>query len=97
MHFDESLLRSRHYYLSILQPTIRSDMSDEILQPTIGCDLHYLDYPMRSTLSVDSATDYPIYRISALICMAILQTTISCPLLCLAILQPTNQSTDYPL
>jgi hypothetical protein len=95
MQFDESLLRSRHYYLSILQPTIRSVMSDEILQPTICCDLHSvpgntsLDYPMRSTLSVDSTTDYPIYRISVLICMAILQTIIFCAVLCLAILQQT--------
>ena len=36
------------------------------------------DYPLCSALSVDSKSDYPIYRLSTVICMPILQTTISC-------------------
>jgi hypothetical protein len=41
-------------------------------------------------MSGDATSDYPIYRLSALFCMAILlQTTICGALLCLAILQPT--------
>jgi hypothetical protein len=59
---------------SILHPTIRS--TDYRL-----CSVwRYTatDYPMCSTLSVDSTNDYPIYRLSALICIAILQTTLLC-------------------
>jgi hypothetical protein len=58
------------------------------------------DYPLHgdttndsllcSTLSRDTTTDYPIYRLSALICMAILQTTLCSALLCLAILCTTE-------
>jgi hypothetical protein len=47
---------------------------------------------MCSTLYV-STTKYPIYRLSALLYVAIIQTTICCALLCLAILC----TTDYPL
>jgi hypothetical protein len=38
-----------------------------------------------------------VNRLSALIGKAMLQTPICCALLCLAILPPTIQSTDYPL
>jgi hypothetical protein len=55
------------------------------------------DYLLYSPLSRDTTTDYPIYPLSALICMAIQQTTICCALLRLAILQATIQSTDFPL
>jgi hypothetical protein len=47
------------------------------------------DYLRCSTLSGDDTSEYPIYRLSALIYMAILQTTLYCDLLCLAILQAT--------
>jgi hypothetical protein len=43
-------------------------------------------------MPVGITTDYPLC--SALLWMAILQTTFCCALLCLAILQPTIQSTD---
>jgi hypothetical protein len=86
-------------------PTIRSTLYGDVLQLTICCallcvaslQLSITDYPTCSTLSVDSTTDYPIYRLSALICLPILQPTILCALLCLLILQPTIQSADFAL
>jgi hypothetical protein len=72
-------------YLAILLPTIRS--TDFPVCPVWRYTTP--DYPMCSTLSVDSTADHPIYRLSALICIAILQMTICCALLCPAILQPT--------
>jgi hypothetical protein len=72
-------------YLVILLPTIRS--TDFPLCPVWRYTTP--DYPMWSTLSVDSTADYLICRLSALICMAILQMTICCTILCVAILQPT--------
>jgi hypothetical protein len=87
--------------LAILQPTIHSDLSRNT---TNDCLLY-------SIVSRDIPTAYPIFRLSALICMAMLQTPLSCALLCLPILQPTTcgdllclvilpptiQSTNYPL
>jgi hypothetical protein len=54
------------------------------------------DFP-RCSVWRHTTTDYPNYRLPALICMAILQTTICCALLYLAMLQGTIHSTDYPL
>jgi hypothetical protein len=63
-----------------------------------------LGYLLCSTISRDTTTEYPLCstfryynRLSALLCLAILQPTIPCALLYLLILQPSNQSTDYPL
>jgi hypothetical protein len=66
-----------------------------------------LQLAMRSALPVlpvDSETDYTLSstcryynRLSALLWMAILYPTILCALLCLLILQPAIQSTDYLL
>jgi hypothetical protein len=57
-----------------------------ILQPTIR----------RSTLPVDITTDYPLYRLSAMLSLELLQLAIhadyAVPLLCLPILQPTIRS-----
>jgi hypothetical protein len=52
---------------------------------------------MGSTLSRDATSDYPFYRLSALICTAVIQSTICCALLYLAVLQETIHSTDYSL
>jgi hypothetical protein len=49
-------------------PTIRSALSDDLLRTTICCALLYLaslqlsitEYPMRSTVSVDSTTEGPL-------------------------------------
>jgi hypothetical protein len=83
--------------LAILQllstlPTIRSDLHGDTTNDSLLC----------STLSRNTTTDYPIYRLSAVICIAILQMTFCYPLLYLAIYSrlsnlPTIQSTDYPL
>jgi hypothetical protein len=63
-----------------------------------------LGYLLCSTISRDTTTEYPLCstfryynRLSALLCLAILQPTIPCALLYLLILQPSIQSTDYPL
>jgi hypothetical protein len=125
--------------LSTLQPTIRSSMSGDTLQPTICCVLLWLailrtpdcplcstcryccrlsyvlysvwryttpDYPMCSTLSVDSTTDYPIYRLCALVCM---EDSTNDYLLCCTLSHETTTdylrystisgvtTTDYPL
>jgi hypothetical protein len=60
-----------------------------ILQTTLGSALLCLAMIQANIQSGDDTSEYPIYRLSALICMAILQTTICCALLCLAILQAT--------
>jgi hypothetical protein len=70
-----------------------------MLHPTILRDLLYLatlHLTIRCTMPVDITTDYPLCsfsryynRLSALICTAILQTTIWCALLYLALLQPS--------
>jgi hypothetical protein len=52
-----------------------------ILQPTIRST----DYPLHSVWRYSNLLSY----VSALMCLAILQTTICCALLCLAILQAT--------
>jgi hypothetical protein len=108
--------------LSILQPTFCTALSSDILEPLSAvlysvwrsanfplCPVwRYTTpgYSMCYALSVDSTADYPIYRLSALICMAILQMTICRALLCLAILEtdylrcstmPGVTTTDYPL
>jgi hypothetical protein len=83
--------------LAILQPTVCCALSvwrynnreygllclSILVQPTI-----------RSALSVDTTIDYPLYdyllyRLSALLSLALLQSTICCDLLGLPILQPT--------
>jgi hypothetical protein len=92
---------SRYYHRLSNLPTIRSDLYgdttiDYLLCSTLSRDTA-TDYLLRSTLSVDATADYPIYRLSALIGKAMLQTPVYCALLCLAILPPTIQSTDYPL
>jgi hypothetical protein len=65
--------------LLILQPTIRSDMYSDTTNESLLC----------SSLSRDFTTNYLIYRLSALICVVILQPTRYGALPCLAILQPT--------
>jgi hypothetical protein len=77
-------------YLSILLPTSRSTKLP-LCSVWRYCTP---DYPMCSILPGAATSDYLIIRLSALICMAILQTTICCALLCLAVLQATIQSTD---
>jgi hypothetical protein len=79
--------------LLILQPTIRTTLSCD--KPTIRSALSSdtaNDYPRCSTLSVDSTSNYTIYRLLALPYLAILQTIICCAPLCLATLQPTIRS-----
>jgi hypothetical protein len=93
--------------------------STQLYSTPLYSTLSPTDYPLGSvrqttnesllcyTLSHDTSTDYRIYRLSALICMAILKTTICCTLLCLAILCTTDflqcstmsgvTTTDYPL
>jgi hypothetical protein len=82
--------------LAIPQPTIRSDLYGETTSDSLLC----------STLSRDTITDYLINQLSALICMAILQTTLCCTQPCLAILCTPDYlqcsmsgvtTTDYPL
>jgi hypothetical protein len=73
---NESLLCS-----ALSRDTTTDRLSD---LPTIRSDLHGAtanDSLLCSTLSRDTTSDNPIYRLSALICMAILQTIIYCALL----------------
>jgi hypothetical protein len=91
----------RYYKRLSNLPNIRSDLYGD-LQTTICYDLlsrdTVADYAMCSTLSVDSTSDYPIYRLSALICIGILQTIICCALLCSTLLYSIlsrDTTTDY--
>jgi hypothetical protein len=64
---------------TLVQPTIRSALSvDTTVQSTT-----------RSILHVDIITDYPLYQLSTMLSLALLQSTIYCDLLGLSILQPT--------
>jgi hypothetical protein len=85
---DYPLFYAFRYYnrLSNL-PTVHSDQYGDTTNENLLC----------STLSRNTITDYPIYRLSTVIYMVMLQPTICGGQLCIAILQPTIQITDYPL
>jgi hypothetical protein len=85
--------------LAILQPTIqlptiRFDLygdttNDYLLSSTLTRDT-IADFLRDSTLSGDDTSEYPIYQLSALICMAMVQTIICCALLlCLQLIRAT--------
>jgi hypothetical protein len=63
---------------TIKLPTIRSDLYGDTTNDSLLC----------STLSRDTTTDCPLYRLSALTYMVILHMTLCCALPCLAMLQP---------
>jgi hypothetical protein len=71
--------------LSILQPTFRTALSGDIIEP-LSAVLYsvwrsvwrcYVQPTTRSALPGDITTDYPLYRLSALPCLAIYCTRLS--------------------
>jgi hypothetical protein len=72
-----------------IDSTIRSELSSDN-----ATDCPLCSPLLSSPLPVDSTSDYLVYRLSALRCLAILQPTIRSTLLYLLLLQATIQSTD---
>ena len=70
--------------------------NDYLLYSTLSGDAP-LDCLLSFTLSRDTTNEYRFYRLSALICTAMLLTNICIALLCSAMLQVTIHSTDDPL
>jgi hypothetical protein len=90
-------IRSALLCLLILQPTANLPTVDITTNYPLSCDTT-TDCPLYSTLSFDSTGSIHLTdcrycnRLSALLCLAILQPTIRSTLLCLLILQPTIRS-----
>jgi hypothetical protein len=87
--------------LAILQPTLFCTLSADITTdyPSLYSACRYCSWlstlpTIRSTLSGGTLTDYPIYRLSALLSLALLQPTMMNDFVYPAILQPPLRSAD---